>query len=298
MSTEFLDLEQGSQEWQDLRGQYYTASEADAMMGTSKYKSRHDLLVEKKTGIKPVVSEYLQGIFEQGHHNEEWARARVEQGLFGFALDPLTAIKDNRFLSSLDGINLVNEVVWECKTWNKHLAEHVLEGVIPESHKWQLVHQCYTTGIDKVLFSIADEEKELLESAWFHPTEDDFAQLISGWNDFEGELAHFEVSNPLDDMDFNEARDEALRLADEKLTEYLVMRSLWVEYDFNQAIKGKRNIRTVQAAIDEHMAASKANAKPSIHVELAMWANRHDIKLTGKILADLDPILIKYGVKL
>ena len=44
-----LDLIQGSPEWLAARAQYFTASEAPAMLGLSKYKTRQELLREKAT---------------------------------------------------------------------------------------------------------------------------------------------------------------------------------------------------------------------------------------------------------
>ena len=45
------NVQQGSPEWHALRANYFTASEAPAMMGASKYQTRDDLLAMKKTGI-------------------------------------------------------------------------------------------------------------------------------------------------------------------------------------------------------------------------------------------------------
>ncbi len=46
-----LNLIQGSPEWMAARTKYFTASEANAMMGESKYQSRSALLKQKATGI-------------------------------------------------------------------------------------------------------------------------------------------------------------------------------------------------------------------------------------------------------
>jgi predicted phage-related endonuclease len=44
-----LNLTQGSPEWLATRAQHFCASDAPAMMGVSKYKTRSDLLREKAT---------------------------------------------------------------------------------------------------------------------------------------------------------------------------------------------------------------------------------------------------------
>ncbi len=47
---EILDVKQGSPEWLALRVNYFTASEAPAMMGDNPFLSRDQLLHQKKTG--------------------------------------------------------------------------------------------------------------------------------------------------------------------------------------------------------------------------------------------------------
>ncbi|MBV5337417.1 MAG: Heme peroxidase, partial [Deltaproteobacteria bacterium] len=58
-----LDLTQGSEEWIAARAKHFTASEAPAMLGLSKYQSRNDLLKQKSTGITPDVDSMKQRLF-------------------------------------------------------------------------------------------------------------------------------------------------------------------------------------------------------------------------------------------
>ena len=51
-------IQQGTQEWLDLRAQFHTASEANAMMGACSHTTRTQLLDQKKTGITPEPSHY------------------------------------------------------------------------------------------------------------------------------------------------------------------------------------------------------------------------------------------------
>ena len=50
------DVVQGSHEWGALRASCFTASEAPAMAGVSKYQSRSDLLKMKYTGEVPDLT--------------------------------------------------------------------------------------------------------------------------------------------------------------------------------------------------------------------------------------------------
>ena len=59
-----LNLIQGSPEWLAARTKYFTASEANAMMGESKYQSRSALLKQKATGIAEEVDAATQARFD------------------------------------------------------------------------------------------------------------------------------------------------------------------------------------------------------------------------------------------
>lgn len=77
------NVEQGSAEWLALRLTKFTASEAPAMMGASKYTSRGELLRLKATGNAPEVSAQQQAIFDKGHEQKPprgqfWKRALVK----------------------------------------------------------------------------------------------------------------------------------------------------------------------------------------------------------------------------
>ena len=69
-----LNLIQGSPEWLAARTKYFTASEANAMMGESKYQSRSALLKQKATGIAEEVDSATQARFDNGHATEAACR--------------------------------------------------------------------------------------------------------------------------------------------------------------------------------------------------------------------------------
>ena len=69
-----LNLQQGTNAWHEARAKYRTASEAPAMMGLSKYKSRSDLVKEKATGITPEITPQKQALFDRGHASEAASR--------------------------------------------------------------------------------------------------------------------------------------------------------------------------------------------------------------------------------
>ncbi len=124
-------INQGTAEWHAARANRFTASQAPAMMGASKYQTRAELLREKATGITPEITPERQRLFDRGHAAEAGARAIAEKAL-GEDLYPVTAISDadDRLLASFDGITLGENIAFECKLWNESLAADVRRGDI------------------------------------------------------------------------------------------------------------------------------------------------------------------------
>ena len=68
------DCAQGSPEWHALRARHFTASEASAMLGVSKYQTRADLIKRNATGLVEEVDAATQRRFDDGHAAEAAAR--------------------------------------------------------------------------------------------------------------------------------------------------------------------------------------------------------------------------------
>lgn len=195
-----LNLIQGSPEWLAARTKYFTASEANAMMGESKYQSRSALLKQKATGIAEEVDAATQARFDNGHTTEAACRPLAEE-VIGAELYPVVAIDDSeKFLASSDGVASQDGAItwlpigWEHKALNSSLAELVKAGIVPDSHKWQLVHQCMVFGFEKILFSVSDGTRENHHYCWFVPSAEDFARLKAGWDQFALDLAAYQYA--------------------------------------------------------------------------------------------------------
>lgn len=193
-----LNLIQGSPEWLAARTKYFTASEANAMMGESKYQSRSALLKQKATGITEEVDAATQARFDNGHTTEAACRPLAEE-VIGAELYPVVAIDDSeKFLASSDGVASQDGAItwlpigWEHKAFNASLVESVKAGIVPDSNKWQLVHQCMVFGFEKILFSVSDGTRENHHYCWFVPTAEDFARLEAGWDQFALDLAAYQ----------------------------------------------------------------------------------------------------------
>lgn len=186
------NVAQGSAEWHALRAQHFTASEAPAMMGASKYQTRTELLTLKKTGIAPEVTQAQQHIFDKGHVTEAMARPLVED-MIGEELYPVVGT-DGNLLASMDGATMLGETLFEHKLWNESLAAQVRAGELEPHYFWQLEQQLLVSGAERVIFVCSDGTAEKFVHLEYRPVAGRAAHLIEGWKQFEADLANFEIA--------------------------------------------------------------------------------------------------------
>lgn len=196
-----LNVTQGSQEWLAARAKCFTASDAPAIMGVSKYKTRTELLREKATGIAPEIDAATQARFDAGHAAEAAARPLAE-AIIGEELFPVTATTDDgKYLASSDGATMLYDTGFEHKLFNAQLVESVKAGIVPESHKWQLVHQAMVFGFKRIMFCVSDGTEENFHYCWFSATKEDIDRLIAGWDQFDEDLKNYQHIDPEKKLD-------------------------------------------------------------------------------------------------
>ena len=189
-----LSLVQGSPDWLAARAQYFTASEAPAMLGFSKHTSRANLLAQKKTGVVPEVDAGTQMLFDRGHETEARARPIAEE-IIGEELFPATGVIEVEglpLLASFDGITMLEDAIWEHKLLNKGLAECVMNGELPDTHWPQCEHQMIVAGLDRVLFMTSDGTSANSFHFWYESRPERRAQVLAGWKQFAEDLKTFE----------------------------------------------------------------------------------------------------------
>lgn len=186
-----LQVQQGSSEWAAERARRFTASEAPAMMGASKFQTRAELLRQKATGIVPEVDAATQRRFDAGHATEAAARALLEQYLGD--LFPVTAVHDtdDRLLASVDGITLDDSTLFEHKLWSESLAAQVNAGDLDAHYFWQLEHQLLVTGAERVIFVTSDGTRERWAQMEYRPIQGRREALLAGWRQFDADLAAY-----------------------------------------------------------------------------------------------------------
>jgi len=183
----------GTPEWHTFRVDHYGASEAPAMIGCSPYKTRSELIRERATGIKPDVDAFTQKRFDDGHKYEALARPLAE-AIIGMDLYPVTASL-GKMSASFDGLSMCETVVWEHKTLNDQIRACETAADLPLVYRVQMEQQVGIVSAEKALFSATrwDDAGNLLEEKhlWYTPDLALRAQIITGWEQFEVDVANY-----------------------------------------------------------------------------------------------------------
>lgn len=174
--TEFVNLIQGTPEWDAFRENHYPASEAPSVMGVSKFDpmTPEDLALVR-LGLKDVEpSDYVQEhIFDKGHRMEDCARPLVEKIIGEELANTIARVEvDGLALpmsASYDGLTFFGEVIFEHKMWNEKLAEDVRNNNLSPAYYWQLEQQLHVVSTaKKVIFVTSDA---------FRITEDEYDEV-------------------------------------------------------------------------------------------------------------------------
>lgn len=190
MTASVADFIQGSSAWHEHRSNHLNASDASAMMGFSKYKTRTQLLMEKSTGTTPKIDDFTQRRFEKGHEYEAIARFWAEE-IIGDELFPvvLSDVVDGMQMSaSFDGLTMDNDTSFEHKTLNASLEDALSKGVIPEEYQWQMEQGLLLSGASRCLFMASNGVRDAMRYAWYLPRPEIRARLLIGWRQFLQDL--------------------------------------------------------------------------------------------------------------
>lgn len=188
-----LNLVQGSKEWHKVRNSHFTASEATAMLGLSKYKSRNQLLKEKATGETPEVTPQQEKIFAAGHEYEAMARP-IAESIVDDELFPATGTQEIEglpLLASFDGITMLEDQVWEHKTLNKLLSSAIPAREMPDEYWPQLEHQLLVSGAERTLFMASQGTEETALHCWYESVPERREKVIAGWKLFAEDLSNY-----------------------------------------------------------------------------------------------------------
>ena len=184
---------QGSPEWHALRARHFTASEASAMLGVSKYQARADLIKRKATGLAEEVDAGTQRRFDAGHAAEAAARPIVESHL-GDDLYPITMTADVNglpLLASMDGLTMLGDIGWETKLLNQDLRAAVEAGALDAHYTVQMEQQLMVSGADRIYFTTTDGTPENTFGMWYESSPALRERIVAGWQQFAKDVAAY-----------------------------------------------------------------------------------------------------------
>jgi putative phage-type endonuclease len=188
------NLVQGTPAWHKYRAEHFNASDAPAMLGISKYKTRAQLLHEVYTGLTQEFDAATEKRFADGHRFEALARPIAEE-IIGEELFPVTA-SEGKYSASFDGLTEDYSSCFEHKTLNDSLREAFAESQIHEQYRAQMEQQLMISGADKCLFMASkfDANDELIEqiNMWYRSDPDMQSRIMNGWAQFAKDLEAYE----------------------------------------------------------------------------------------------------------
>lgn len=187
------DCRQGTPEWDALRARHFTASEASAMLGVSKYQTRSGLLKRKATGVAEEIDAATQRRFDEGHAAEAAARQIVE-GIIGDDLFPVTITADVDglpLLASMDGLTMLGDAGWETKLLNQDLKADVLAGTLHEHYTVQMEQQLLVSGAEWIYFTASDGTPEGTFGMRYESNPALRHRIVAGWKQFAADIAAY-----------------------------------------------------------------------------------------------------------
>jgi len=194
MDKQYHELVQGSPEWHIHRSHHFNASDAPAMLGVSKYKSRDKLLHDMTISETDEVSPTLQKVFDDGHKFEAmarpWAEEIIEEELFSPTIS--AEIDGMKLSSSFDGVTMFEDKIWEHKTLNESLARDIPNGYVGPMYAAQMEQQLIISGAEKCLFMASNGNKETMVHCWYESDPVLRAKILAGWAQFKKDLAAYE----------------------------------------------------------------------------------------------------------
>lgn len=157
---DFINVEQGSEEWKSVRRQFITATDASIFFGKHmQYKTLHALWLYKKTGKNRV---FVSEAMKKGSREESKALNFLKSKT-GIVFSPaVVKSKKYPFLASLDGLDFDCENIAEIKVAAKGqespLWKQAEKGFVPEVYQYQVQMQLLVTGAKKCYFYVFDGE--------------------------------------------------------------------------------------------------------------------------------------------
>jgi hypothetical protein len=189
------DVIQRTPAWEALRDSCWPGSVAPAMRGESSYVMRDEAIAAAAVGTPREFSAWVEKNILQKGRDIEIAGRRIAEKMLGEDLYPATCTEDIPGLSrpllvSLDGLTMDWDTTFECKQYNAGLFAAVQGGDCLE-HRFQVVQGLVITKAKRCLFMCTDGTEENTATCWITLRENDAADLIAGWKQFEADVKNY-----------------------------------------------------------------------------------------------------------
>lgn len=147
LAYQFIDMEQGSQEWLALRKTKITATDASIIMGASHWKTKVQLYHEKTSDENIVITNERM---QRGTELEPEARDAFMFEM-GVIVAPKVVVKDWA-MASLDGLSDDGACLVEIKCPGQKDHAIAVSGKIPAHYFPQLQHQMYVCDLNEMYY--------------------------------------------------------------------------------------------------------------------------------------------------
>lgn len=180
-----MKLEQGTEEWLEMRRRFRMASETPAVMKLSPYSGPQQVR-DAKAGKRG----YVNAAMRRGTEEEPKARMWFEEQTS--ELMRPAVFTNGRYGASLDGISLDGKTILEIKTPYKETSERwelIFDGKIADYDMAQMQHQLMVTGAEECYFMVWSAEKQTGVIQIVKPDKDWWARIQEAWDDFDETIA-------------------------------------------------------------------------------------------------------------
>jgi putative phage-type endonuclease len=151
---------QNTEEWHKVRNGKIGASDANIIMGVSKFMTPFELMKQKKEGPKKEEDNSSNYIQNKGHMIEEKLRNAAEL-IYDDEFPPLVVISDEYpfLMASLDGMGKYCGATWECKYVGQNDFDKVEGREMLSQYVPQVQQQIMLTGAPFCVFMVAADDK-------------------------------------------------------------------------------------------------------------------------------------------
>lgn len=151
-------LIQNTPEWLEFRSTRIGASDANIIMGVSKFMQPEELLQKK---INPVLEEQKNTYITDKGHKLEDKMINYYNLSYSLNLEPVVmGLKDTPFIASLDGFDSEHEVIWEHKMVGAADFEKVVNGEMLPQYWPQVQMQLMVSKARYCMFACTDMKTE------------------------------------------------------------------------------------------------------------------------------------------